>query len=143
MEFHERVKAYRIEIMRMQQGELANLLGISQSCLSNYENGYRQFPRHILDKIAEINQLTYYEFMKFVDEQHEEYKKPKLIEQLQMSKETENRILKGFFEQHAQLFASNSLLRDHVVLISKLTEQARIEYLKSQKKQLKNLLKKS
>ena len=42
LEFHQRVKAFRTEVLKLQKGQLAHMFGISQSCLSNHENGIRE-----------------------------------------------------------------------------------------------------
>ena len=42
LEFHKLVKAFRTEVLKLQKGQLAHMFGISQSCLSNHENGIRE-----------------------------------------------------------------------------------------------------
>ena len=143
MEFHERVKAFRNEVLKLQQGQLANMIGISQSCLSNYENGRREYPRETLQKISVVANMSYYEFMKIIDPSHEKFKRLNPAEQIQLAKEASGGLLAGFITLHEDLFAKDARLRDHILLISKLSDEVREQYLMKEKKVLKELIKKS
>ena len=141
LEFHERVKAFRTEVLKLQQGQLANMIGISQSCLSNYENGIREYPRETLQKISVVANMSYYEFMKIIDPFHEQFKRLNPAEQIQLAKEAREGLLAGFITSHQELFASDARLRDHILLISKLPDEVREQYLMNEIKVLKELKK--
>ena len=143
MEFHERMKAFRLEVLKLQQGQLANMIGISQSCLSNYENGIREYPRDILQKISVVANISYYDFMKIIDPSHEQFKRLNPTEQVQLAKEAHDGMLAGFITSHEALFAKDARLRDHILLISKLTDEVRDQYLMNEKKVLNEHIKKS
>ena len=98
MNFHERAKAFRKDILQVNQGELARLIGLSQSRLSNYDNGRRQYPKDVLVDIASIAGLSYYEFMQYIDPEHEHHKRLNYLEQIQLAKESNQHLLADFIE---------------------------------------------
>lgn len=142
LEFHERVKAFRDEVMGMSQGDLAKSLGITQSCLSNYENGHRDYPLNILLKISEVAKISIYDLLKYTDENHPEYKRFQPYEQINLAKEIQNKMLLGFLLEYEPFMAKNSGVRDLITLLAKLPKKELEEYIKEQKKDLVSRIKK-
>ena len=141
VEMYEHIKAFRIEILNMPQGELADTLGISQSCLSNYENGRREFPKDIIAKIGELANIPPYEFMTLMDPIYGEQKRLSSQEQLRLVKESQDSVLSNFYSTYENLFTTSSRMRDHVMLLAKLPIKEREAYLLGEKKKIKEMIK--
>ena len=141
LEFHANLKAYRNEILRVKQGHLANLLGISQSCLSNYENGRRAYPHDILEKMSELGNIPFPEFIALMYP-HKNRQRLSPSFQILLAKEAQQYLIAGFFEEHRQMFENEPDLLDFIHLLSKLSRFDRTNLVIDCKKRILKLLQK-
>ena len=141
MKFHNHLKAYRIEILQMKQSDLANLLGISQSCLSNYENGRRTYPSNILRKMSELGNIPFPIFLELVFPK--KYNSHLFAgSQIMMEKTAQQYLGKDFIDQYRYMFEKEKELRDFVQLISKLPLHERTNLLMKWKLKIIKLIQK-
>lgn len=54
---YERIRALR-EDRDLKQGDIARVLNCTQACYSNYENGKREIPHAVLDKLADFYNVS-------------------------------------------------------------------------------------
>ena len=135
MEFHENLKSYRNDILNLKQGHLAHLLGISQSCLSNYENGYRSYPLDILEKIGEMGNMDFHTFIDLMYP-HKGRERISAEQQLLLVKEAQSSLLKGFYERHEKMLETEPDTRDFIERLSTLPKKERLQFIKDSKKEL-------
>ena len=79
--------------------------------------------------------------MKIINPFHEKFERLNPTEQIQLAKEVREGLLAGFINSHQELFANDEHLREHFLLISKLPDEVREQYLMNEIKVLKELKK--